>query len=1036
VNLRGTLNRTELLWRAFLLCLMFVLCSPPASALDPNQPLSQLYHSSWGARDGITGAVMALAQTEDGYLWVGTTDGLFRFDGMYFDPYRPEAGSFPSASVSALMAAAGGGLWVGYANGGASFLKDGRVTNYSERDDLPVSRVRYLAQDQEGAVWAAVVGGLARFDGVRWQRIKMDWSYPGKSAGALFVDPQGTLWVGSEKSIMFLPKGEKQFRDTGIAAGRVLVITRAPDGTMLFYDDDAGAMRSFRPPTDSRTDPLIRIEIPARAMLFDRHGALWVVGDKLSRVPFPERGRARPISETSPDAERFTKKQGLTDDSTRSILEDREGNIWVGTDGGLDRFRHRNLTWFQLPDGVNNLSLVAGDDGEVWVGSRGYHLWPLARVPDGKQVAGAPPNVRTAYRAPDGVIWIGATDTFLRWEGGPFINIPPPEEMRKLVRSPNTRDPFTVSAITEDGSGTMWVAVGGLGVFQLKDGAWKFTEVLKDHPDWAPSFAYTDGADRVWLTYGDRVAVIERGGAARAFAAEEGLTVGPYDVIGGREEQVWVGGESGLAFLQGDRFHTLEAADGSRFNSITGIVAPAGDGLWLSAGPGIVHIPEREVRQALQRADYKVNYELFDLVSDLPEQVQKGRASYSSSAIQGTDGRLWFATQGGVASINPSGIFRNPLPPPVVIRGVIADERPYSTFAAAALPPLTKSLQIDYTALSLSAPERVRFRYKLEGWDREWQDAGTRRQAFYTNLGPGSYTFRVIASNNDGVWNEVGASIGFTVAPAWYQTTWFRLLCLVSFLFVVWAVYRLRVRQVAAAISARFDERLTERIRLAQELHDTFLQTVQGSKMVADDALEMPPDPERLRRVIEQLSVWLGQATQEGRAALNSLRSSATEKNDLAEALRRATENGLPPSSMAVNFSVIGDARDMHPIVRDEVYRIGYEAIRNACAHSGASQLSVELRYERDLVVRVKDDGKGIPPAVFAGGKDGHFGLQGMRERAGRIGAKLTLDSAATSGTDVTLVVPGAVVFRNEGVTRFAPLRAVLRRISRTSDPD
>lgn len=1035
MNLRGTLNRTELLWRAFLLGLMFAVCSPPASALDPNQPLSQIYHSSWGARDGITGAVMALAQTKDGYLWVGTTDGLFRFDGQYFDPYRPEAGSFPSASVSALTAAAGGGLWVGYANGGASFLKDGRVTNYTERDGFPVSRVRYLVQDWEGAVWAAVVGGFARFDGVRWQRIKTDWNYPGKSAWALFVDTRGTLWVGSGKGIMFLPKGERQFRDTGIPAGKVIAITQAPDGTMLFYDDEAFVMRTFRTPADHRTDPLIQIEIRARSMLFDRDGALWVVGIKLSRVPFPERGRVRPVSETSPDAEQFTKKQGLTDDSTQTILEDREGNIWVGTDGGLDRFRHRNLTWSKLPEGVNYLTLIAGSNGEVWVGSRGPKALPLARVPEGKPLAGAPPSVLTAYRASDGVIWVSATDAFMRWEGGPFINIPPPEEMQKLGRSPNNRDPFTVSAITEDGSGTMWVAVGGLGLFQLRDGAWKFTEVLKDHPDWAPSFAYTDGADRVWLTYGDRVAVIERG-AARAFAAEEGLAVGPYNVIAGREEQVWVGGESGLAFLRGERFHTLEAADGSRFHSITGIIAPADDGLWLSAGPGIIHIPERETRRALQQPDYKVNYELFDLVSDLPEQVQKGRNVYSSSAIQGTDGWLWFATHGGVASINPSAIFRNPLPPPVVIRGVIADEKPYSTFAAAALPPLTKRLQIDYTALSLSVPERVRFRYKLEGWDREWQDAGIRRQAFYTNLGPGSYTFRVIASNNDGVWNEVGASIDFTVAPAWYQTAWFRVLCLVSFLFIVWVVYRVRVRQVAAAISARFDERLTERIRLAQELHDTFLQTVQGSKMVADDALEMPPDPERLRRVIEQLSIWLGRATLEGRAALNSLRSSATEKNDLAEALRRATESGLPPSSLAVNFSVVGDARDMHPIVRDEVYRIGYEAIRNACAHSGASQLSVELRYEHDLVVRVKDDGRGIPPAVVAEGKDGHFGLKGMRERAGRIGAKLTLDSSATSGTEVTLVVPGGIVFRDEGVTRFAPLRAVLRRISRASDPD
>jgi signal transduction histidine kinase len=685
-----------------------------------------------------------------------------------------------------------------------------------------------------------------------------------------------------------------------------------------------------------------------------------------------------------------------------------------------------------LPDSVNNLTLIAGDNGQVWVGSRGHQEWALARVPDGKEVANAPQNVKTAYRAPDGAIWIGAKDTFLRWEGGPFINIPPPAEIQKLVRSPNSRDPFTVSAITKDSSGTMWVSVGGLGEFQLKDGVWKFTEVLRDHPDWAPSFAYTDSADRVWLTYGDRVAVIERG-VARTFAAEQGLTIGPFNIVTGRDQQVWVGGESGLAFFQGDRFHTLEAADGTRLDSITGIIVAPSDGLWLSAGPGIVHIPEREVQQALQQVDYKVNYELFDLVSDLPEQVQKGRAVYSSSAIQGTDGRLWFATHGGIALVNPTAIFRNPLPPPVVIRAVIADQKSYSTFAAASLPPLTKSLQIDYTALSLSIPARVRFRYKLEGWDKEWQEAGARRQAFYTNLGPGNYVFRVIAANNDGVWNEQGASIAFSVAPAWYQTLGFRILCVGLFLSIVWAMYRFRVRQVAAAISARFDERLTERIRLAQEIHDTFLQTVQGSKMVADNALEMPPDPERMRRAIQQLSVWLGQATQEGRAALNSLRSSTTERNDLAEALRCVTQHIVVPSSMTINSSVMGHSRDMHPIVRDEVYHIAYEAIRNACAHSEASLVSVELKYGRDLVVRVKDNGKGIHPSIIAEGKRGHFGLQGMRERAGRIRSKLTFESSATSGTEVTLLVPGDIVFRNEGRTWLASLKTVLKRISRTS---
>jgi signal transduction histidine kinase len=312
----------------------------------------------------------------------------------------------------------------------------------------------------------------------------------------------------------------------------------------------------------------------------------------------------------------------------------------------------------------------------------------------------------------------------------------------------------------------------------------------------------------------------------------------------------------------------------------------------------------------------------------------------------------------------------------------------------------------------LVVPQKVHFRYMLEGHDAGWEEPGTRRQAFYSDLSPGTYRFRVVACNGDGIWNETGATLAFSVAPAWYQATWFRFLCSATAIFVVWVLYRLRVRKIARAISARFDERLAERTRLARELHDTFLQTIQGSKMVADDALEQSADPVRMRRAMERLSVWLGQATEEGRAALNSLRTSTTERNDLAEALQRATEDDLVPSAMTVTFSVVGEAREMHPIVRDEVYRIGYEAIRNAAMHSRASRLEVELKYAQDLMIRVSDNGIGIDPAVADQGKDGHFGLQGMRERAARIGGKLTLVSSATSATEITLVVPGGIVFR------------------------
>jgi signal transduction histidine kinase len=454
----------------------------------------------------------------------------------------------------------------------------------------------------------------------------------------------------------------------------------------------------------------------------------------------------------------------------------------------------------------------------------------------------------------------------------------------------------------------------------------------------------------------------------------------------------------------------LIANDADAFNGISGIVAATDGALWLNGGRGIVHIPAEEVGLALKNPAHRVRYRLFDFLDGLQGTAQQRKPF--PTAVEGSDGRVWFATNKGVAWIDPKHILKNTLPPPVSIRSLDTEARKYETSVPLILPPGTTNLRIEYTALSLSMPERVRFRYKLEGIDKDWQDAETRRQAFYNSLRPGTYSFQVIACNNDGIWNEQGALLAFSVAPAWYQTNWFRLLSFITGLFALWVLYRLRLRKIATAMSTLFDERLAERTRIARELHDTLLQTIQGSKMVADDALEQSADPVRLRRAVEQLSNWLGQAVNEGRAALNSLRSSTTEKNDLAEALQRAIETCRILGSVLPTFTKAGNSREMHPIVRDEVYRIGYEAIRNACMHSGGTHLDVELRYGHDLVVRVKDDGQGIAATIIAEGKEGHFGLHGMRERAVRIGAKLTIVSTANSGTEIVLMVPGDIAFR------------------------
>jgi signal transduction histidine kinase len=477
----------------------------------------------------------------------------------------------------------------------------------------------------------------------------------------------------------------------------------------------------------------------------------------------------------------------------------------------------------------------------------------------------------------------------------------------------------------------------------------------------------------------------------------------------------------------------LTDRNGLPCNSIHAITSDDQGHLWLYAHCGLIEIADAELQRWWERPETSLKLKVFDTT----DGVQPGQGHFNLSA-RSPDGRLWFANGSVLQMIDPDHVAGNAIAPPVQIEAIVADRKSYSPQNGLSLPPLTRDLEIDYTALSFVVPQKALFRYTLDGRDADWQEPGTRRQAFYTDLSPGHYRFRVIACNNDGVWNAVGTTLNFSVAPAWYQTAWCRFLFVLSAVLVAWFLYQLRLRQIAASMSARFDERLAERTRMARELHDAFLQTVQGSKLVADHALKRSSDPVQMHRALEQLSEWLTRAIEEARAALNSLRTSTTQRNDLADAFQRATENDFVPELMAVRFSVMGDSRDMHPLVRDEVYRIGYEAIRNACLHSAASQLEIELKYSTDLTLRVNDNGTGFDPAIADKGKDEHFGLQGMRERAARIGAKLALLTSA-SGTEIKLTVPGGIIFRTSKPPRlrlFAKIRALLRLKGEESNLD
>ena len=1023
------LDRT-ILWIACAAALL----SPaiPALGADDAGSIAQMYHSAWTAKDGLRGMVLSLAQTEDGFLWVGTTQGLYRFDGMTFEAYMPETGSFPASGVMTLEAAPDG-LWIGYLSGGVSVLKDGRLKNYSERDGLPISRVRSIVHTGDGKVWVAAVGGVARLDGDHWHKVRLDWNFTAKAARKLVADSSGTLWASVGTGLLYLPKGAHGFEDLGVRAHQITSLAPEPDGSLVYVD----VQKANGPPNVCRLQmkpggSVVRcISLPDIDSVFvDRRGSLWFTGDNVVRLAHPEllEWNSGRIPRTSID--KYSKSEGLTAPAD-TIFEDHEGNIWVGTDKGLDRFRQRNLRWYPAHEGQQLFNLAEGDDGEIWASSIGG---PVYRIAAGKPIPGSPDNVRYFYREPSGALWASQPDGIWAWSGGRFVKQSVPKVVDQILPVTST-DPMIVVSSATDSSGGVWIAVGGRGEFYVKNGEWRFVPVLKDHPDWAANAAAVDEEGRLWVANDAHLAAYKdgvTGAKTQVYDDTSGPGIGPIKAIRTLANSLLIGGELGLSVYHGGRFHRIEPGDGSSFGRVTNIVLTPADGVWLAATPGIVHIAADEVATAVEQPGYRVRSDILDSITDLPDPLQGG--IMQNEALRAKDGSLWFATLQGFAQVNPR-LRHNSLAPPVVIRSMVADDRTYSTFSPARLRALTRNIRFDYTALSLSIPERVRFRYRLDGLDSTWHEVGSIRQAIYDNLAPGNYTFRVIASNNDGVWNMTGATMAFTILPAWYQENWFHAVCAVLTLLVLWITYSLRLRQMRRALTARFDERLAERTRMARELHDTFLQTIQGSKLVVDDGLEEPLDLEKMHRALEQVSGWLEQAIAEGRAALNSLRSSTTLKNDLGPALRRAAESGVVPDGMTVSVSVIGDARELHPIVRDELYRIGNEAIQNAKVHSHGSRLSIDLTYDHDLVLHVRDNGVGIDPGYIMSGREGHHGLRGMRERASRIRGRLTILSSAKSGTDISVIVPGDVSFLHPDGGIFSRLRNRYHRTMRNRDP-
>jgi len=999
-------------------------------ALNPDRHITELAHRSWGAKEGAPSLPQALAQTRDGYLWIGCRSGLFRFDGAHFEHIESFSGvSLPSIPVSALFAMPDGKLWIGFRQGGVSLVADGRVTNYAVAEGLPEGYVRGFARDRQGTTWVATEAGLARLEADRWHRIGMDWGYPSRSAQAVLVDHLGALWVVTEDRFLVLADGSKKFETTDEPhAGLMGQMAESPDGKIWIADstrsvrplERPGSNKHFSGPTRAeclakfpnswkieascRRPDNLEIYVGSGAIHFDRDGGFWIttLGDGLRRAPLPARLKLEPIDEFGNALESFTVKDGLSADYVHSIIEDREGSIWVGTREGLDQFRNSTLVPVTLPRSSTAFSLAADNDGYVWVADFSEHVY---RLHDGiENIYHHPFPGMAVYGDRRGSIWLRNYAQICRVKYERCIDNGLPAGKKNPYY-----DPIQIAA---DKSGRLWAYVYQEGLFYLEDGTWNRHETPAELSGLTPSTQYTEATGRIWFGFADdRFASLDNG-SIRVYTAADGLAVGFVEAIFPSGGHLWVGGSRGLALLENNKFRTIIPSDRESFIDVSGVIETEDGNLWLNESRGVIHIDAPELHRLLSEHASSVRYELLDWFDGLLGYAL--RSSGIPTAIQGTDGRLWFTTTRGVAWLDPKSLSKNTLAPPVVIKSVIADGKPYDQSNYLQLPAGTTKLQFNYAGLSLAVPERVMYRYQLEGLDRDWQSSSVPGVAYYTNLSPGDYKFRVIAANNDGLWNTTGASLNFGVLPAFYQTKWFYSLCALSCVALLGGLYRIRIRQVSAQVRGRLEERLAERERIARELHDTLLQGIQGLVLRFQAAADRLPAQEPVRTQLEDALERADQVLSESRDAVKNIRGSRGAEAELAQAIA-ATGKQLARAHLGqFRASVEGTVRELHPIVREEALRIAREALTNAFQHAKAEVVEVDVSYgEAELHVRVRDDGQGMNDDVLRAGRPGHWGLLGMRERAKKIRANLTLWSKPGAGTEIDLRVPSGVAYRS-----------------------
>ena len=971
-------------------------------------------HQAWRVQDGsLPGSPNATAQTKDGYLWVGTDRGLVRFDGLRFTPFSQIADAKDNPeNVLSLVASSDGGLFIGTSHGLGRWhdqhfawtaINYGRVNAMLEDSSrsLWIARTRYAGPGKQ----SLGSGGLCRMDDNHATCFGEQRGMPCVFGEALTQDSHGRIWLGSDPSVCVFPDSPGGIISPATAQGGtyasfgVAAIVSTPNGAMVGFGkagvglglqhlSEDGKWTSYRSGTFDGSD------IAVTSILRDSRGVDWIGsdGNGIYRID-------------GQSVDHYGASDGLSGDAVTSINEDHEGNVWITTSNGLDRFRRLKVVTLTVQDGLPSdkvYSVLSTSKGELLVGGVGglsiLSGDRLVRVALKKRFPGF--RVTSMYTGEDGRTFVGIdTGIFELTKSGLMP-----------VGSNGEEDLGLVLQILEDKQKQLWIITTGKTHKLFKLVAGRFEEVSVPGKRVFESMA-PDPQEGIWLDMsGPSVVRIKASGSETVVNTPDQFRFGYFSLA--QDGTLWGVGPNGLIRYLDGKWSKLDSHNGLPCDDLNASAGDHGGSTWLYLSCGLFRIPSSEL-DALKLGGRPPSKGVLIGAADGAHYTS---SPFSPRAEVTADGKIWFAGDGMLEMVDAKNFDVNPIKPPVHIEAVWADHKALSLVKTLSAPPHTRELQVDYTGLSLGLPELMQFRYRLQGFEGEWHEAGVRRQAFYMNLPPGHYVFQVIGANASGVWNDVGASVPVNILPTFYQTIWFRVLIGCMLGCALWLVFTYRVHRAATLIKERLAARYTERMRIARDLHDTLIQGVGALTVNVHAIMETVTGNEQAKENMDDVLDRADTLLAEGRDRIRDLRSEIEHDTDLNADLSQYISTNYPDARSLVEIAVLGDAIPLSSIVREEAVWIAKEALSNAIRHSGGSQIIVGVDFEPNAFsVAITDDGSGLETEILdSGSRYGHWGLPGMRERATAIGGRLTTRNLEPHGTEVRLTVPASVAYRKD----------------------